>query len=415
MIDLEMGVRIKWNGNSKSYFEGLGYKFSKLGEPFFVKIKHLTSGSRFLIPYTCDYCLMTYEDKNYINLLHQRKSINKDCCKNKHCRNEKRSEIFTLLATPAEEESFESLFPDIAKEWNYEKNSILPSQVCKRSAKSIWWICENGHEWQEKISARTKNLTKCKKCKKLNSNLKLLFPEIAKEWHSSKNGESQPTDFSPKSATKVWWQCTYGHEWETKIYNRTANNSGCPFCKNSLLTDYNSLAAINPDLAKEWSIERNDGKTANDVFPNTHEKYWWECSECHSEWKASPADRNSTHKTGCPICKESKGEKRVRAFLESNNISYERQVEYDRLVGFSGKSLRFDFRVTREDGSFFLMEYDGEYHYRCVYEGDDFEKTKEYDKRKNLFCMKNNLELVRIPYWEFNRIDDIVKKAINKE
>ena len=55
-------------------------------------------------------------------------------------------------------------------------------------------------------------------------------PDIAKEWHPTKNNELKPTDVTRGSQQRVWWQCIKGHEWETSVHSRTGNNSGCPYC-----------------------------------------------------------------------------------------------------------------------------------------------------------------------------------------
>ena len=62
------------------------------------------------------------------------------------------------------------------------------------------------------------------------NDLETIYPDIAKEW-SSKNNDLLPNMILPNSAKKVWWKCqTCGHEWQARCNNRTANNSGCPFC-----------------------------------------------------------------------------------------------------------------------------------------------------------------------------------------
>ena len=62
--------------------------------------------------------------------------------------------------------------------------------------------------------------------------LKTLFPEIANEWHSTKNGELKPEDFTPGSNKKVWWLCPKGHEYDSRLGSRTRKEkpSGCPHC-----------------------------------------------------------------------------------------------------------------------------------------------------------------------------------------
>ena len=45
--------------------------------------------------------------------------------------------------------------PELAKEWNYEKNENLdPSTVKATSEKKVWWKCEKGHEWKTSINCR---------------------------------------------------------------------------------------------------------------------------------------------------------------------------------------------------------------------------------------------------------------------
>ena len=52
----------------------------------------------------------------------------------------------------------ETLAPELAKEWNYDKNgSLLPPQVGGGgSHKKVWWICDKGHEWPATLSSRDK-------------------------------------------------------------------------------------------------------------------------------------------------------------------------------------------------------------------------------------------------------------------
>lgn len=60
-------------------------------------------------------------------------------------------------------------------------------------------------------------------------NLKILFPDIASEWHPTRNKSLKPSEVFPNTKQKVWWQCENGHEWIAKIANRN-NGKGCPFC-----------------------------------------------------------------------------------------------------------------------------------------------------------------------------------------
>ena len=62
-------------------------------------------------------------------------------------------------------------------------------------------------------------------------NLAKLHPNLAKEWHPTKNGMLKPSDVTPGSGQKVWWKCLKNpkHEWPATVASRV-NGSGCPEC-----------------------------------------------------------------------------------------------------------------------------------------------------------------------------------------
>ena len=64
----------------------------------------------------------------------------------------------------------------------------------------------------------------------MSTSLSILFPEIAKEWHPTKNGKLTPFMVNPFSHKKVWWKCYKedNHEWTTTVGNRQL--SSCPYC-----------------------------------------------------------------------------------------------------------------------------------------------------------------------------------------
>ena len=54
-------------------------------------------------------------------------------------------------------------------------------------------------------------------------------PELAKEWHPTKNGDLTPVDITYGSKQIVWWKCENGHEWRASIDSRKRGR-GCPEC-----------------------------------------------------------------------------------------------------------------------------------------------------------------------------------------
>ena len=88
------------------------------------------------------------------------------------------------------------------------------------------------------------------------SNLLELYPEIADQWHPTKNSELLPEQFTYRSGVKIWWKCPKGldHEWQATIASRTGQNSSCPCCRGSQLSITNSLAAFNGNKNTARSI-----------------------------------------------------------------------------------------------------------------------------------------------------------------
>ena len=128
----------------------------------------------------------------------------------------------------------QNLFPNLVEEWDFERNgSLTPDKVFAKSKAKVWWKCQAGHSWQSVIYSRT-NGSGCPICSGKRvligfNDLLTKRPDIAAEWNYEKNSPS-PSEVTEKSNKKVWWICIKGHEWESKINNRTSNNQGCPIC-----------------------------------------------------------------------------------------------------------------------------------------------------------------------------------------
>lgn len=133
-------------------------------------------------------------------------------------------------------------------------------------------------------------------------------------------------------------------------------------------------------------------------------------SSCGFEWYANPSD--ILHKkSSCPSCAESRGEKRVKAWLEAHDFEFKTQFKINGCV--NKRRLPFDFAVTLPDKSLHLIEYDGIVHYdnRC-FGGKSFENTQRNDLIKTTFCERNSIPLTRIPYTKFDEIETILENTL---
>ena len=201
-----------------------------------------------------------------------------------------------------------TLHPDVAAEWHPIKNGALtPHDVTPGSSKRVWWKCAKGsdHEWLASVAIRS-NGSGCGVCADrvvVGSNcLATTHPELAKEWHPTKNGTLLPTDVVAGSGKKVWWQCNVeaDHVWKAQLVARK-EGSACPCCAGRKVVMSNCLLTTHPELAAEWHPTKNGRLKPTDVVAGARKKVWWKCPEGEDhEWRQDLVTRKSGN--GCPIC-----------------------------------------------------------------------------------------------------------------
>ena len=121
--------------------------------------------------------------------------------------------------------------------------------------------------------------------------LKDEFPEIAKQWHPTKNGKLTPNDVTQGQATRVWWKCRCGKVWRTRLNGRHLRSKkprGCPNCgkkKLSISLKKNALKKSGtfknkfPDLFNELHPTKNNHINFDEVSPHSHIRVWWICKK----------------------------------------------------------------------------------------------------------------------------------------
>lgn len=113
----------------------------------------------------------------------------------------------------------------------------------------------------------------------------------------------------------------------------------------------------------------------------------------------------------CPICNESKGEKVIREYLEKNGLEFKQEYIFEDCK--YKRSLPFDFYIKEYN---LCIEYDGIQHFEVSsYFGEkSFKDTQKRDKIKNDYCKNNNINLVRIPYWEIDNVENILDEEFER-
>jgi len=319
----------------------------------------------------------------------------------------------------------------------------LLSNIYESATKKLQWKClkENCKESFKASWANIFSHHGCGVCHGkqvgISNCLETKNPELAKEWHPTKNGDLTPFDVTISSGIEPWWQCKDNpkHVWQASIANRNKEN-GCPYCSHRLPSDEYNLLFYNPELCKEWNYNKNM-KSPKEYCPSGSQKVWWLCKECSHEWYVSINSRVSNN-TGCPECNKPKGEKRCKeVFINKglieilqeefdnlsnkyNNKYFIPQKTFEDLVGLGGGLLSYDFYIPQYN---LLIEYQGEYHDQIILKYKDepiklaedrLEKQKEHDRRKKKYAENHKIKLLEVWYWDFENIEEILNKTILK-
>jgi hypothetical protein len=177
---------------------------------------------------------------------------------------------------------------------------------------------------------------------------------------------------------------------------------GCPNCtyNNSNIEEFVSKA----------NLTHNNKYSYNKAIYKTNKTKLTITCPNHGDFNQTP-DKHLNRNYGCPICKESKGERRVRAFLESNLIDFKPQHTFIdcRLIDV----LPFDFYLPEYNT---CIEYNGIQHYEPVKFFGGVKKFKDQEKRdkqKEKYCKIQGINLIKIKYNQ--NIENVLTKFINQQ
>ena len=200
--------------------------------------------------------------------------------------------------------------PELLRQWHPTKNGDLdPCNVAANTSKKLWWKCPEGpdHEWQATGDKRVQGRG-CPYCagKRVSvTNSLVNFPELAVQFHPTRNGELTPADLASGTTRRIWWLCPSGtdHEWQAAPCTRLRQGRmvTCPFCTGKRPSITNNLSNF-PELVAQFHPAKNGDLTPSDVVAGTNKKLWWKCPKGPDhEWQAQGNERVSG--TGCPCCR----------------------------------------------------------------------------------------------------------------
>jgi len=412
-------VKVKWNNANKKWYKSKGYLLTKNGEEFEVKTEDLTLNNTNTIKMICDNCNEPF-DKRWAEYNASPHGEGKHVCKK--CTYFDRAEKIRLLKLERgqsfEKWCVENFHQDILDRWDYQLNSISPNSIGHACITEFYFKCPEGiHKSELKcihnITKGFKGSMDCIACGSIAEwGIKKYGKDFLNEYWSDKNMIS-PWEITYASTKKIWIICQekdYHEDYITTCGNFTTLNNRCPYCNSNSgkVHPLDSVGTLYPEILKIWSDKNK--KTPFEYSIGSKKKVWFKCK--HKKHKDYYRNIKESRAGGfkCPACSLSKGEYFIMEYLMNLEIISTPQKKFKGLLGLGGGSLSYDFYIPSKN---LLIEYDGEFHYIPLMGDDQFKKQKKHDELKTNYAKENKMDLLRIPYWEFDNLGTILDKQLN--
>ena len=210
--------------------------------------------------------------------------------------------------------SFAEKYPDMAAEWDNEKNGRPIGNTRCNSTNHCWWRCKKGHLYTREPVKRVEDYKNGEESCRVCAGTKIVYetsfmayyPEAAKEWDYDRNKDLAfgPDHVAVDATTYYYWLCSEGHNYRlapaTIARRIDAGQTACPYCDNRrVLGNFNSLAHTDKELAEEWS--ENNKRPPTEVMKSNAVYARWNCPTCGGEYLARICDREIGD-DACPYC-----------------------------------------------------------------------------------------------------------------
>jgi predicted nucleic-acid-binding Zn-ribbon protein len=204
--------------------------------------------------------------------------------------------------------------------------------------------------------------------------------------------------------------CPIHGDWDTTSPTDHLRGIGCPFCAGNIKKTTDKFIEQakekhkNPDGTPKYTYDKVN-------YVGSYIPVIITCP-IHGDFPQTP----NTHLkgSGCPKCRESKGEKMIYNYLEQKEYDVVPQKPFEDCNNKHKdkkicREYKFDFYLPQFNT---LIEYDGEQHFRRLYHfhktEEQFQELVEDDRYKNNYC-KDKIRLIRISYNEKDIIGQLEK------
>lgn len=280
----------------------------------------------------------------------------------------------------------------------------LLSKEYKNNTQKLNYICPN-HISKGVQSISFANFSRGRRCPYCSRRKKRTHEEYIEDLKKV-NKTIIPLESYQNLKTKIRHRCLVcGYEWSICPTNLLHLKHGCPKCSKRAKLTHDEVVSIIHKVNPYVKIL--------DCYIDDMTKIRFKCTRCGHIWFAKP--NNIRQGKGCPLCKSSHGEKRIVSILFDMKIDF--QKEYIFKDCKYETYLPFDFYIEKFN---MCIEYDGKQHFEpCCFGGmsiedalENLKLTKIKDKIKNEYCKKNGIKLIRIPYWEYKNIENIIQTSL---
>lgn len=289
---------------------------------------------------------------------------------------------------------------DLVKQEFDERDYELLSKEYINNSSKLQYICPR-HRDKGIIEITFANFTKGKGCPYCANRVRKTQEEYEVEL-AQKKPTIRVIGKYVNLKTKIEHECLIcGYHWDVLPDNMLHARNGCPKCSNKLLVTQQGF------IDKVKNVD--DSIDVVGDYVNAVTKISFRCKRCGKIWDAKP--NNILSGKGCPHCKMSKGELKISQILDDMNINYGTQFRFQDCR--DENVLPFDFFLPDKN---LCIEYDGIQHFEpCTFGGISKEQAeinlkeaKRRDTIKDEYCKSHNIGLLRIAYWDYKRIEEIL-------
>lgn len=279
-----------------------------------------------------------------------------------------------------------------------QKEEVADDKNCVKVLTKIKVKCPNPkHEAYEVVWGEFVRKSRCKYC--VVEKRKLTYQEV-KKYLESFGYELLSTEYISNS-DKILIRCPEGHEYEM-VYASFQQGRRCKYCSGNVKMTYQEGVEFLQSYGYKMLTSEKD-------FDGASKPVLLQCPHNHKPYYQSITIFKCNHR--CPMCNESKGERRIREALINSNVHFIPQKKFDNLLGVKNGLLSYDFYLPDYN---ILIEYQGEYHDGSALNqtAEGFKFQQEHDKRKREYAEYNNIRLLEIWYWDYDNIEEILNKEL---